>query len=59
MLNKQRIKTFVLYMVLPGIVGWNMGTIITNREKALTERVQILENKINFIINSKKEYNNS
>ncbi len=46
-------------MVLPGIVGWNTGTIITNREKALTERVQILENKINFIINSKKEYNNS
>lgn len=46
-------------MVLSGIVGWNMNTIITNREKDLTDRVRVLENKINFIINSKQECNNS
>ena len=59
MINKQRIKTFIFYMVLSGIVGWNMNTIITNREKDLTDRVRVLENKINFIINSKQEYNKS
>ena len=54
MINKKRVS-FVFFLLLGGMVGWTMGTIITNREKALTERVKVLENKVNSIINSKTE----
>ena len=59
MINKKRMKAFLLHLLLPGIVGWTMGTIVTNREKALTERVKVLENKINSIISFKQDYDQS